>query len=82
MADEDLKGRGREAQSGERASQGSAWSQREPQGQREGRRVDLRARPLPGHALQEQWTRLLAMAQEIREFIKGHGAELKAKPES
>jgi hypothetical protein len=30
----------------------------------------------------EQWTRLLAMADEIREFIKEHDAELKAKAES
>lgn len=30
----------------------------------------------------EQWTRLLAMADEIREFMKEHDAELKAKPES
>jgi hypothetical protein len=30
----------------------------------------------------EQWTRLLAMADEIRAFIKEHDAELKAKSES
>jgi len=30
----------------------------------------------------EQWTKLLAMADEIRAFIKEHDAELKAKPES
>ena len=30
----------------------------------------------------EQWTKLLAMADEIRGFIKEHDAELKAKPES
>jgi hypothetical protein len=30
----------------------------------------------------EQWTKLLAMADEIREFIKEHDAELKAKPEA
>ena len=29
----------------------------------------------------EQWTRLLAMADEIRSYIKEHDAELKAKPE-
>ncbi len=29
----------------------------------------------------EQWLRLLAMADEIRAFIKEHDAELKAKPE-
>lgn len=29
----------------------------------------------------EQWTKLLAMADEIRAFIKEHDAELKAKPE-
>ena len=29
----------------------------------------------------EQWTKLLAMADEIRAFIKDHDAELKAKPE-
>jgi hypothetical protein len=29
----------------------------------------------------EQWTKLLAMADEIRTFIKEHDAELKAKPE-
>jgi len=30
----------------------------------------------------EQWTKLLAMAEEIRGFIKEHDAELKAKPEA
>jgi hypothetical protein len=30
----------------------------------------------------EQWTKLLAMADEIRAFIKEHDAELKTKPES
>ena len=29
----------------------------------------------------EQWTRLLAMADEIRSYIKEHDAQLKAKPE-
>ena len=29
----------------------------------------------------EQWTRLLAMADEIREFIAEHEADLKTKPE-
>ena len=29
----------------------------------------------------EQWTKLLAMADEIREFIAEHEAELKTKPE-
>jgi hypothetical protein len=29
----------------------------------------------------EQWTKLLAMADEIRAFLKEHDAELKAKPE-
>lgn len=29
----------------------------------------------------EQWTRLLAMADEIRAFIKENDAHLKAKPE-
>ena len=29
----------------------------------------------------EQWTRVLAMADEIRAFIKEHDADLKAKPE-
>jgi hypothetical protein len=29
----------------------------------------------------EQWTRLLAMADDIRAFITEHDAELKAKPE-
>ena len=29
----------------------------------------------------EQWTKLLAMAEDIRNFIKEHDAELKAKPE-
>jgi hypothetical protein len=28
----------------------------------------------------EQWTKLLAMADEIKAFIKEHDAELKAKP--
>ena len=30
----------------------------------------------------EQWTKLLAMADEIRAFLKEHDAELKAKPEA
>jgi hypothetical protein len=30
----------------------------------------------------EQWTKLLAMADEIRDFIKEHEAQLKAKPEA
>ena len=30
----------------------------------------------------EQWTKLLAMADEIRAFIKEHDAQLKTKPES
>jgi hypothetical protein len=30
----------------------------------------------------EQWTKLLAMADEIRAFIKDHDAELKAKPDT
>ena len=30
----------------------------------------------------EQWTRLLAMADEIRAFIKDNEASLKAKPEA
>ena len=30
----------------------------------------------------EQWTKLLAMADEIRAFIKEHDAQLKAKPEA
>ena len=30
----------------------------------------------------EQWTKLLAMADEIRSFIKQHDAELKTKPEA
>jgi hypothetical protein len=30
----------------------------------------------------EQWTRLLAMADEIRAFIREHDTELKAKPEA
>ena len=29
----------------------------------------------------EQWTKLLAMADDIRAFLKEHDAELKAKPE-
>jgi hypothetical protein len=29
----------------------------------------------------EQWARLLAMADDIRAFIKEHDAELKTKPE-
>ena len=29
----------------------------------------------------EQWTKLLAMADEIKAFIKEHDAELKAKPQ-
>ena len=30
----------------------------------------------------EQWTKLLAMADEIRAFIKEHDSDLKAKPEA
>ena len=30
----------------------------------------------------EQWTKLLAMVDEIRAFIKEHDAELKTKPDS
>ena len=30
----------------------------------------------------EQWVRLLAVADEIRAFIREHDAELKAKPEA
>ena len=30
----------------------------------------------------EQWTKLLAMADEIREFIAAHDAELKTKPDA
>jgi hypothetical protein len=30
----------------------------------------------------EQWTKLLAMADDIRDFIKEHDAELKAKGDS
>ena len=30
----------------------------------------------------EQWTKLLAMADEIRAFIREHDAQLKTKPES
>ena len=30
----------------------------------------------------EQWTRLLAMADEIKAFLKEHDAELKTKPEA
>ena len=30
----------------------------------------------------EQWTRMLAMADEIRAFIKEHDAELKSKPDA
>jgi hypothetical protein len=30
----------------------------------------------------EQWAKVLAMADEIRAFIKEHDAELKAKPEA
>jgi hypothetical protein len=30
----------------------------------------------------EQWTKLLAMADEIREFIAEHDADLKTKPEA
>lgn len=29
----------------------------------------------------EQWTKLLAMAEDITAFIKAHDAELKTKPE-
>ncbi len=30
----------------------------------------------------EQWTKLLAMTEEIRVFLKEHNTELKAKPEA
>ncbi len=30
----------------------------------------------------EQWSKVLAMADEIRAFIKEHDAQLKAKPEA
>jgi hypothetical protein len=30
----------------------------------------------------EQWTKLLAMADDIRAFIKEHDAELKTKPDA
>ena len=30
----------------------------------------------------EQWTKLLAMADDIRAFIKEHDADLKTKPDS
>ena len=30
----------------------------------------------------EQWAKLLAMADEIKAFIKEHDADLKAKPEN
>jgi len=30
----------------------------------------------------EQWSKVLAMADEIRTFIKEHDAELKAKPDA
>src|SRR5260221_2443560 len=40
------------AQSGKRAPQEPAWPQREPEGQREGRRLGLRSWPLSRHALQ------------------------------
>ena len=30
----------------------------------------------------EQWSKLLAMADEIKAFLKEHDAELKAKPEN
>ena len=30
----------------------------------------------------EQWTKLLAMADEIKAFLKAHDAELKSKPEN
>jgi hypothetical protein len=30
----------------------------------------------------EQWSKVLAMADEIRTFIREHDAELKAKPEA
>ena len=29
----------------------------------------------------EQWTKLLAMAEDIKAFVKEHDAELKTKPE-
>jgi hypothetical protein len=32
-----------------------------------------------GHALQEQWTKLLDMADELRAFIREHEGSLKTK---
>src|SRR5512133_1246582 len=45
------EGRAREAQGGERGAQGTRREGRLHEGEREGSRVGVRARPLPGHAL-------------------------------
>ena len=42
----------------------------------------LRTRRFPVTLYKEQWTKLLAMADEIREFIAEHEADLKTKPEA
>jgi hypothetical protein len=49
MADEDLS---RAERSRPRTSGSEPARRREPQGQREGRRVGVRARPVSGHAVQ------------------------------
>jgi len=48
---------------------------------REGRRVGLRARPLPVTLYKEQWLRLLDMADEIRSFIADNAARSKSRTE-
>jgi hypothetical protein len=45
------------------------------------RRRTIRA-SIPVTLYKEQWTKVLAMADEIRAFLKEHDAELKTKPDS
>ena len=82
MADEDLKGEIDRL----RAENERLKSQR-------GRSVSLKVSEKGGVSVyglgrfpvtlyKEQWTRLLAMADEIRAFIREHEAQLKTKPES
>ena len=82
MADEDLK-----------AELERIKAENERLKSQRGRSVSLRVSEKGGVSLyglgrfpvtlyKEQWTKVLAMADEIRAFIKEHDAELKAKPEA
>jgi hypothetical protein len=52
---------------------------RQPEGQREVRRLGLSLGRFPVALYKEQLTKLSAMADEIRTFINEHHADLKAK---